>query len=83
MVPTPDKPSPAELLRLEVHRAVVSESRFPNRSSLDSIARHLRSIHATGKLTINFSQGGVNTVTFEARHTLNGTDHVELKFEGA
>jgi hypothetical protein len=67
---------------LVVHREVLSESKFPNKSSLDKIAKHLRSIRATGKLTIHFSQGGVNTVTFEARHTLNGYDHIELKFEG-
>lgn len=67
---------------LKVHRAVVSDSKFPNRTSLDLIAKHLRTIRATGTLTVNFSQGGVNTVTFSARNTLNGHDHLELKFEG-
>lgn len=71
-----------QALRREVKRAVVSESRFPNKISLDSIAKHLRTIHATGKLSVNFSLGGVSDVTFEARYTLNGNDHVEIKFEG-
>lgn len=72
---------PKEPVRLEVHRAVVSESKFPNRTSLDLIAKHLRTIRATGKLTINFSLGGISGVTFEARNTLNGHDHLEIKFE--
>ena len=63
-----------------MERAVLSVSRFPAKVSLDDIARHLRAIRATGKLTINFSQGGTNSVTFEARHTLNGSDRVELLF---
>lgn len=69
-------------LRLQVHRAVVSESRFPNKTGLDNLAKHLRSIKAIGQLTINFSQGSVTGISFVARKKLNGHDHVELKFEG-
>jgi hypothetical protein len=67
--------------RLEVHRTVISESRFPNKLNLDTIAKHLRAIRAIGKLTVNFSQGGVSSVTFESRHSLNGSDHVEIRFD--
>lgn len=66
--------------RIDIERSVVSRSRYPNKSSLDRIARSLRALHATGKLTINFSQGGVNSVLFEAIHVLNGSDQVELHF---
>ena len=67
--------------RVDVRRAVVSTSQFPNRTSLDAVSKHLRSIKATGQLVINFSQGGINSVTFEAQHKLNGHDHVELIFD--
>jgi hypothetical protein len=66
----------------KTERSVVSTSSFPAKSSLDAIAKYLRTIRATGKLVVNFSQGGTNSVTFEARHVLNGDDHVELIFEG-
>lgn len=66
--------------RIEIRRQVVSVSRFPNNSSLDSLIKHLRSIRARGKLTVNLSQGGINTILFEASHALNGNDHVELQF---
>lgn len=67
-------------IKPDVRRAVVSETRFPNHASLDDIRRTLKSMHATGKLVICMSQGGTNSVSFEARHPLNGDDHVELLF---
>jgi hypothetical protein len=85
MTPTPSpksapSPDPLSELRTEIRRSVLSRSKYPNKSSLDRIANSLRLIHATGKLTINFSQGGVNSVTFEASHDLNGSDRMELQF---
>ena len=68
---------------LKTHRSVISRTKFPNRSSLDAIRHHMKSIRGTGRLTVDFSQGGVNSITFEASHMLNGHDHVELLFEGS
>jgi hypothetical protein len=84
MTPTPKSipatPDQVPHARLDIKRSVVSQSRFPNKSSLDIIAKHLHMIGATGKLTIDFSQGGINSVSFEARHSLNGSDKLEIQF---
>lgn len=74
------RPHPAPVPAPDIRRSVVSETRFPNHASLDDIRRLLHGMHATGKLVINMSQGGTSSVIFEARHTLNGDDHVELLF---
>jgi hypothetical protein len=67
-------------LKPDVRRAVISETSFPNSASLDDIRRTLKSMHATGKLVVHMSEGGTSRVIFEARHPLNGDDHVELLF---
>lgn len=67
-------------LDLQIKRSVVSEITFSNKISLDQIKTQLRRIKATGKLIVNVSQGGVNTVYFEARNSLDGQSHVELLF---
>lgn len=61
-------------------RFVVSETSLPTKISLEEIRQQLKRIRATGKLVVNFSQGSANTVTFEARQSINGDDHVEIKF---
>jgi hypothetical protein len=66
---------------IKIQRAVVSRSRWPNKSNLQDIREHMRHIRATGRLVVHFSQGGVNTITFEAESTLNGHDHIELMFD--
>jgi hypothetical protein len=67
--------------RIEIRRSVVSVSRFHNRSSLDSLVKHLRSIRARGKLTVNLSDGGISAIQFEATYLLNGHDNIEILFE--
>lgn len=64
----------------EVRRSVVSRTKFSNKSSLDRIDRYLRVIGAMGKLTVTYSQGGKNIVSFEAEQSLNGSDRVEIQF---
>lgn len=65
---------------LAVKRLVLSVVQFPRKTSLDNIARHIRTIKGTGALIVHFSQGGINAVTFESRNSLDGHNHVELKF---
>jgi hypothetical protein len=64
-----------------VRRSVVSEIRFSNQESLDSIKSKLRRARATGQLTVHVSQGGINTVTFVAKNDLDGHQHIELLFD--
>ncbi len=66
---------------LQVKRSVVSEIHFPNRTSLDNIKNQLRKLKATGQLICHVSQGGINAVTFVAKNDLNGSQHIELKFD--
>ena len=65
---------------LKIQRSVVSRISFPNKSDLERIRTHMRSVRGTGKLVISFSQGGVNSITFEVSNSLKGHDNVELLF---
>lgn len=78
--PLPATPDQVPHSRIDIKRSVVSQSKFPNKSSLDIIAKHLHVIGATGKLVVDISQGGINSVSFEARHSLNGSDKLEIQF---
>jgi hypothetical protein len=46
---------------------LVRERSFPPSSSLDDIKRVLRNEHVSGRLEVDFSQGGVGTITFHER----------------
>ena len=46
---------------------LVRERSFPPSSSIDTIIRTLRSERVSGTLTIDFSQGGVGSVTFREK----------------
>lgn len=66
---------------LKVKRLVLSEITFSNKSIIDSVVKQLRKVRATGKLIVNLSQGGVNSVVFEAKNSIDGHSHIELKFD--
>ena len=61
--PTHDTPIPHVS---EAHH-LVRERSFPPSTSLDAIARELKGTGATGKLTIDFSTGGIGSITFHER----------------
>ena len=46
------------------------ERRFDPATPLDYIAAMLRELHSTGTLTVDFSSGGVGSVTFRERQRL-------------
>ena len=50
----------------EAHH-LVRERSFPPSTSLDAIAREIKSSGATGKLTVDFSTGGIGRITFHER----------------
>jgi hypothetical protein len=53
---------------------VVRERRFSTQSELDRIVQQLRDAHATGTLSVHFSQGGVGDITFQERQRIQGQD---------
>jgi len=45
----------------------VTEIRFSNRMSLDSVRQYLRGLRVTGEIRISVSEGGINDIVFEER----------------
>lgn len=74
MTPPSNKSDPS----FDTRRVVVSESKFPNKSSLDAIRDYLRTMRATGKLVINFAQGGTNSVVFEERQSVDSATEIHV-----
>lgn len=80
VVPSQPPNNPANPVEdnFSTRRAVVSESFFTNRLSLDEIYSYLRSRKVTGQLIVSISQGGKNTVTFIERHDVNGATEIQV-----
>ncbi len=60
--PTVATPAPAAACSRETH-ILVRERNFPS-SELMQVIQYLRSEKATGTLTLNLSQGGINRIRF-------------------
>ena len=63
----------------DTHRSLLSESRFPCRTNISHILQFLRATKSTGRLIIKISQGGVNTITFEELHPVDGSLAIEIR----